>query len=512
MAPARPLALIILDGWGYREEKEANAVALAETPVFDSLLECYPHTLIHTSGEEVGLPVGLMGNSEVGHLNLGAGRVVFQEIMRISNAVRSGELFENEVLLAAIRKSREMGRKLHLMGLLSDGGVHSLQSHLYALLELARREGQRDVLIHCFLDGRDTPPHSGAGYMEELLSEIERQGVGKVATVGGRYWGMDRDRRWDRVERAHRAMVLGEGEKGSHPVEAIKRAYREEITDEFVHPTVIVDSSGEPVGKVEEGDSVIFFNFRADRAREITLALTDPEFSGFKRSAFPRVNFVCMTEYNEEFDLPVAFPPGRLENILADVMADAGLKNLRIAETEKYAHVTFFFNGGEEREFEGEKRVLIPSPSVSTYDLKPEMSAYEVTEKVVKEIKRGAFDVIILNFANPDMVGHTGKLEAAIAACSAVDSCLGQVLGALKKMGGKAIVTADHGNAELMVDPETGEPHTAHTTNPVRLVLVDDDFRGSLREGGALRDVALTMLGMLGLKSPPEMTGRDLRS
>ncbi len=507
----RPLALIILDGWGYRDEKKANAIKLASTPFYDSLLEKYPHTLIHASEERVGLPAGQMGNSEVGHLNIGAGRVVYQEIVRINKAIETGEFFENVALLSAMRKAKERGKALHLIGLLSDGGVHSMNTHLYAIIRMARDVGVPRIYVHALLDGRDTPPRSGAGYVRELKEELEKIGAGEIATVMGRYYGMDRDNRWERTERAYRAIVFGEGKLSDDPVKAVEESYEEDVTDEFVEPVVIV-KEGKPVGSIQRGDSIIFYNFRADRARQLTRALALPEFDRFDRGEFLEPEFVCMTLYDETFDLPVAFPPHSMKNILAEVFAHHKIRNLRIAETEKYAHVTYFFNGGEEKIFESERRILIPSPSVPTYDLKPEMSAYEVADRAVSELKSGNIDVMILNFANPDMVGHTGVLEAAIKAIEAVDTNLQKVVNCVHSLGGVALVTADHGNAEIMVDPETGQPHTAHTTDPVPFILADPDYRGTLKEDRALEDIAPTMLNILGIPVPPEMTGQDIRS
>ncbi|NIO15538.1 MAG: 2,3-bisphosphoglycerate-independent phosphoglycerate mutase [Deltaproteobacteria bacterium] len=506
----RFVALVILDGWGHREEKEYNAVAMANTPFFDHIASRYPGTIIYASQERVGLPNGQMGNSEVGHLNIGAGRVVYQDFVRINKAVEGGEFFENQVLLDAMRKTREWGRPLHLIGLVSDGGVHSMDTHLLALIAMAKKNGIARVYVHALLDGRDTPPKSGAGYLSELRDEMERIGVGKIATVGGRYYGMDRDNRWERTERAYRALVFGEGIAQEDPVEAVKRSYEKGVTDEFVEPVVIV-KDGVPVGPIEHGDGIVFFNFRADRARQLTRALALPAFEKFDRGGFLEPTYVCMTLYDETFRLPVAFSPKTMKNSLGEVFTREGIRNLRIAETEKYAHVTYFFNGGEEEVFDGETRILIPSPSVPTYDLKPEMSAYEVADRAVSEIRKGAFDVMVLNFANPDMVGHTGIIEAAVAAVEAVDANLGKVVKLVLDAGGVALVTSDHGNVEIMVDPETGQPHTAHTINPVPFIVVDPHFRGRLKENRALEDIAPTILKLLGLPVPGEMTGQDIR-
>jgi len=507
----KPLMLMILDGWGINPNPEHNAVALANTPNLKRMLADYPHVPIRTSGMAVGLPEGQMGNSEVGHLNIGAGRVVYQELTRVTKAIDDGEFFSNPVLLDCIAKVKASGGRLHLSGLLSDGGVHSHNSHLYAFLELARREGLKDVFIHCLLDGRDTPPQSGSEYLAQLEAEIARIGIGKIATVMGRYYAMDRDTRWDRVEKAYNAIVHGLGELCISSKDAIEQSYASKIYDEFVVPTVICEQ-GAPVGQLMDGDGFIFFNFRSDRAREITRAIALDEFDGFERSHRPDLaGYVCLTEYDATFGLPIAFASTELVNILGGVLADAGLKQLRIAETEKYAHVTFFFNGGVETPFSGEDRALIPSPKdVATYDLKPEMSAYQVTDKLLKLLDQDAYDVIILNFANCDMVGHTGIETAAIKAVETVDDCAGRIIDKVRQMGGAVLITADHGNAEQMID-ENGEPFTAHTTNPVWLVLVDDSRKGvSLREGGRLADVAPTMLKMLGLEQPAEMAGESL--
>jgi 2,3-bisphosphoglycerate-independent phosphoglycerate mutase len=500
-----PLALIILDGFGYSPRREGNAIALARTPHLDELFKKYPNTLIEGSGRAVGLPPGQMGNSEVGHLNIGAGRIVRMDISRIDHAIETGEFFHNPALLEAMDRAK--GSALHLMGLVSHGGVHSWHEHLYALLRMAKDSGLGRVFVHAFLDGRDTPPTSGAEYVADLIEKMREYGIGRVASIIGRYYAMDRDKRWDRTEKAYRLIVFGQGRKRSDPVAAIREYYEEGITDEFMKPISIV---GGPVATIRDGDSVIFFNFRADRARQLTRAFTEENFTEFDRGPKLKIHFTCMTEYDRTFRLPVAFGPERHQMILADIFAAEGIRNLRIAETEKYAHVTYFFNGGIERPFPYEERILIPSPKVATYDLKPEMSAFEVTEEVVKAIEGDRFHVFIINYANPDMVGHTGVLEAAIKAVEVVDQCVGRVIEAIGQKGGTAIITADHGNIEQMIDPETGEPFTAHTTNPVPLVLVDN-YKGQLASGGSLQDIAPTMLGMLGLPKPPQMTGRDLR-
>jgi 2,3-bisphosphoglycerate-independent phosphoglycerate mutase len=526
-----PLVLTILDGWGYRPETKDNAVALARKPNYDKLLSEHPNTLIHTSGRYVGLPTGQMGNSEVGHLNIGAGRVVYMDITRIDLMIENGTLFSQPTLLEAMKNARTGERRLHLFGLLSDGGVHSQQEHLYALLRMAKQNGVERVFVHCLMDGRDTPPDSGAGYVEQLQQKMREYGVGKIATVIGRYYAMDRDKRWERVAKGFRAMVLGDSEvpKCVDPVLCIKDSYNKKVTDEFIMPIVCVDDKGEPVGAIRDEDSVICFNFRADRAREITRALTRnsgvtadggrelPDSAGLDaeipRDAAPKnLRYVCMTQYDADFRLPHVVPTEELHNILANILADHKLRNLRVAETEKYPHVTFFFNGGVETPFPGEDRILVPSPKVATYDMQPEMSAPEVTRKVVESIEKNSFDLIVVNFANADMVGHSGKLEPAIHAVEAVDVGLGCIYAALRQRGGAMIVTADHGNAETMVDPITGGPHTYHTTNPVPLIVVGEDSKKfTLRADGALQDISPTVLGMLGLPQPQDMTGKDLR-
>jgi len=508
-APSGPVVLVVLDGFGVRQDAGDNAIAMARTPNLARFRADWPHTTLAASGLRVGLPEGQMGNSEVGHLNLGAGRVVYMDSTRITVAVRSGELARNTAIVEAMDRTRDSGA-LHLMGLLSDGGVHSYQEHLESLLGLAKARGLSRVYVHAFLDGRDTPPSSGAGYMEKLQAYLAAGGIGRVAVVSGRYYAMDRDRRWVRVEKAWRALVLGEGRTAADPVAAVRDSYAEKVTDEFVVPTVILDRD-RPVATLRDGDSVVFFNFRADRARQLTAALTQDGFSGFPRPALPRLHFVCMTEYDESFRLPVAFPPVALRNILADVMAGAGIANLRIAETEKYAHVTYFFNGGEEKPYPGEERVLIPSAKVATYDQKPEMSAREITNALVERLGTGRHRVVVCNLANPDMVGHTGVLPAAVQAVEIVDECLGRIAEAVLAADGALLVTADHGNCELMRDPVTAQPHTAHTVNPVPFHLIQAGAEGPLRGGGALEDVAPTILGLLGLPQPVEMTGRDLR-
>ncbi|MBI5017814.1 MAG: 2,3-bisphosphoglycerate-independent phosphoglycerate mutase [Deltaproteobacteria bacterium] len=507
------VALVVLDGWGQRTETAANAVAQARTPRLTALRREFSATTLGASGLDVGLPPGQMGNSEVGHLNLGAGRVVYQDYTRINLAIENGSFYDNPALTEACRRSVEAGGALHLMGLVSDGGVHSHQRHLYALLELARRQGAGRVYVHAFLDGRDTPPQSGLGYLEALEAEMARLGVGAVATVMGRFYAMDRDTRWDRVEKAFRALSQGQGIPAGSAREAVEAAYAEGQTDEFVVPRVIRAPGGGPVAALADGDALVFFNFRSDRAREITRAFTQRNFSAFDVAGRPALSaYVTFTQYDETFDLPMAFPPERLVHLFGEVVSAAGLRQLRIAETEKYAHVTFFFNGGEETSYPGEERILVPSPrEVATYDLKPEMSAMGVADRLVAEIGGGRFDAIVVNFANLDMVGHTGILEATVRAVETVDGCVGRVVDALRARGYAAIVTADHGNAEEMWDPGTGQPHTAHTTNRVPCLLVDDRRRGArLRGDGILADVAPTLLELLGLTQPAEMSGRTL--
>lgn len=506
-----PLALVILDGWGLSSDERGNALRLASIPNFTRLQNNNPYTVLAASGERVGLPEGQMGNSEVGHLNIGAGRVVYQDITRIIRAVKTGEFYQNPVFVDGMQRVKDNGTSLHLFGLLSDGGVHSHLTHLYALLEMAKRYQLNKVYIHAFLDGRDVPPTSGLSYIERLEQKCRELAIGEIATVSGRFYAMDRDKRWERVEKAFQASVYGEGEKASSPTEAVRESYADNVTDEFVVPKVILNQQGKPKGLVRPGDVVIFYNFRADRAREITRAFVDRDFDGFTRKEYPDVYFICMTQYDATISAPVAFPPQTLNNTLGEVLADNGRKQLRIAETEKYAHVTFFFNGGVEEPNPGEDRVLIPSPEVATYDLKPEMSAYEVADAAVERIESGKYDVMILNFANPDMVGHTGVMDAAKKAVEAVDECTFKVVEAIRKMGGTALITADHGNCEQMVDPASGGPFTAHTTNEVPLILVDDSRKDAkLRKGGRLADLAPTLLDQLGLPKPAEMTGESL--
>ena len=502
-----PLALIILDGFGYRKETEGNAISMAKKPVLDEVFRKHPHTLIGASGMDVGLPDGQMGNSEVGHTNIGAGRIVYQELTRITKAIQDGTFFENEAFLHAVDQCKWFGSTLHIFGLMSDGGVHSHLDHICALLELAKREGLKKVCVHCFMDGRDTPPTSGKGYVQTIQDKIDELGVGCIATVSGRYYAMDRDKRWDRLERAYSAIVYGQGELYPSATAGIQASYDKGVTDEFIEPFIVTENAF-----IRRDDAVIFANFRPDRAREITRALVDPDFDGFAREEgnLP-IKYVCMTQYDATMpNVEVAFKPQSLENTFGEYIAEKGLTQLRIAETEKYAHVTFFFNGGVEKEYKNEDRALIKSPSVATYDLKPEMSAYEVTDEVVRRIEADKYDVIILNFANCDMVGHTGVIPAAVKAVEAVDTCVGRVLEALEAHGGCALVTADHGNADQMLDTDGKSPFTAHTTNPVPLALVGRSDVKALAEGGVLADLAPTMLDLLGLEKPEEMTGHSL--
>jgi 2,3-bisphosphoglycerate-independent phosphoglycerate mutase len=506
----KPLVLTILDGWGYSAAIEGNAIALARKPTYDHLIQTYPNTLVNTSGPFVGLPEGQMGNSEVGHMNMGAGRVIYMDVTRIDLLISTGEFFESPVLLNAMRKAE--GHRLHLLGLCSDGGVHAQLTHLFALLEMAKKHGLKDVFIHCFMDGRDTPPESGASYIQQVESKLRALGVGKIASVSGRYYAMDRDKRWERVERAFRAMVLGDGLKVQSPLEAVRNSYQHGITDEFIEPFTIVNSRNEPIGLIRDDDSVLMYNYRADRAREITMALTDLSLEKPARPLVPKnLTYTMMTQYDKSFGLPFVLPPEHPDNILADVMEKANWKNLRVAETEKYAHVTYFFNGGNEKPYGGEERELVASPKVATYDLQPEMGAREITAKVVHAIEKGGFDVIVMNFANADMVGHSGKLAPTIEACEAVDKGLSEIYAALKRAGGSWLLTADHGNAEMMVDPVTHGPHTYHTLNPVPLIFMSNEAV-KLRSGGALQDIAPTILGILGLEQPKQMKGSDLRS
>ncbi len=508
MRSKRSVVLIVLDGVGHREEREGNAVALAQMPTWRAVLARRPNALIHTSGRAVGLPDGQMGNSEVGHLNLGAGRVVQQDMVRISDAITDGSFFENATLRGICAAARQPGATLHLMGLIGNGGVHALGEHLIALLDLAQREGVARVAIHALLDGRDTPPTSGLGFMRETVARAT--GRARVATLGGRYLGMDRDHRWERVKKWYDAVVRGIGVPADDPVQAVSDAYARGETDEFITPVVLHDG-GKPVSPLRDGDAVFCFNFRSDRMRQIVRALMDPGFTHFDVSGRPRLTLATMTQYDETFSYPVAFPPFSLACGVSEVVSQAGMRQFHTSETEKYPHVTFFFNGGVEHPFPGEERSLIPSPRVATYDLKPEMSAVEVTDGLCRAIESETYDFILCNYANGDMVGHTGVLDAAILAVECVDRCLTRVLASAEQAGARVILTADHGNCEMMIDPITGGPHTSHTTNPVPFTIVDPEGDRSIRSGGALCDVGPTMLAMLGLPQPTQMTGRDLR-
>ncbi|CAG7650276.1 2,3-bisphosphoglycerate-independent phosphoglycerate mutase [Paenibacillus allorhizosphaerae] len=509
MSRPKPVALIILDGFGLRGDIQGNAVAQAKKPNYDRYWAEYPNTTLTACGEAVGLPEGQMGNSEVGHLNIGAGRTVYQDLTRISKSIRDGEFFDNETILGAIRHAKENGKKLHLYGLLSDGGVHSHIAHLFALLEVCKRERFEEVYIHAFLDGRDVAPDSAVKYMEQLQAKIAEIGTGRIATVQGRYYAMDRDKRWERTEKSYRAMVYGEGPQYQDPMAAIKESYERSVFDEFVMPTVITKADGTPVGLVESGDSVVFFNFRPDRAIQLSQVFTNSDFRGFDRGdkAPHDLHYVCLTLFSETVGGYVAYKPKNLDNTLGEVLVQNNLKQLRIAETEKYPHVTFFFSGGRDVELPGETRILISSPKVATYDLQPEMSAYEVAEAAVKEIEAERQDVIILNFANPDMVGHSGLLEPTIKAVEATDDCLGKVVDAVLAKGGVALITADHGNADVVTNPD-GTRNTAHTTNPVPFILTSKHV--TLRNDGILADIAPTMLELLGVAQPEEMSGKSL--
>ena len=506
----KPTVLMILDGYGLNDRHDGNAVYEAKTPVMDGLMKDYPFVKGNASGLAVGLPDGQMGNSEVGHMNMGAGRIVYQELTRITKEIQDGDFFKNEALLSAMKNAKDNDSAIHFMGLLSDGGVHSHNTHLYGLLEMAKREGLKKVYVHCFLDGRDTPPASGKGYVEQLVDKMKEIGVGQVATVMGRYYAMDRDNRWDRVELAYNAMVKGEGAEAACGICAVQNSYDNGKNDEFVVPAV-VKKDGAPVATIKDKDSVIFFNFRPDRAREITRAFCADEFDGFAREKRLDLTYVCFTEYDETIpNKEVAFHKVSITNTFGEFLAAHNMTQARIAETEKYAHVTFFFNGGVEEPNKGEDRILVKSPKVATYDLKPEMSAYEVCDKLVAAIKSDKYDVIVINFANPDMVGHTGVIEAAVKAIEAVDECVGKAYEALKEADGQMFICADHGNAEYMIDEETKEPFTAHTTNPVPFILVNADPAYKLKEGGCLADIAPTLIELMGMEQPAEMTGTSL--
>ena len=505
----KPTVLLILDGYGERKEKDGNAIALANTPVMDKLKKEFPYVEGQASGLFVGLPDGQMGNSEVGHMNMGAGRIVYQELTRITKAIEDGDFFENKALKEAVEHCKKENTALHFMGLVSSGGVHSHIGHIYGLLELAKRAGLKKVYLHAFLDGRDTPPDSGKSFLMDVEKKMQELGVGEIATISGRYYAMDRDKNYDRVEKAYRAMVDGTGEKASSVEEAIDASYAKKVYDEFVLPTVIEKDGA--VHTVSDGDAMIFFNFRPDRAREICHAFCDDEFNFFNRGARKKVFFVCFTDYDPTIpNKLVAFEKEEIHNTLGEVVSNLGKNQLRIAETEKYAHVTFFFNGGKEEPYKNEDRILVPSPKeVPTYDLKPEMSCYTVTEKLTEAIRSGKYDLVVANFANPDMVGHTGVLSAAIKAIEVVDECMGKVVDAVESMHGNLFILADHGNADIMIDEKTGEPYTAHTTNPVPFILVSDE-KHKLREGGCLADVAPTLLELMGIPQPKEMTGKSL--
>lgn len=503
--------LMILDGFGLNDRHDGNAIYQANTPNIDALEKNYPFVKGYASGLAVGLPDGQMGNSEVGHMNMGAGRIVYQELTRITKEIEDGDFFKNPALLAACENCRKKDSALHMWGLVSDGGVHSHNTHLYGLLELAKREGLKKVYVHCFMDGRDTSPISGKGYVEELAEKMKEIGVGRIASVTGRFYAMDRDKRWQRVERAYRALTEGTGNHFTCPVEGIQASYDAEVTDEFIEPIVVTDESGAPVATVQEGDSVIFFNFRPDRAREITRAFLDDEFTGFNREQIKDLTYICFTDYDPTIPhYQVAFEKQHLNNTFGEYLASLGKKQLRLAETEKYAHVTFFFNGGVEPPNEGEERILVPSPKVATYDLQPEMSAPGVCDNLVEAIRSDKYDVIIINFANCDMVGHTGIMEAAIQAVETVDGCVGRTVEALKETGSQMFLCADHGNSDQMIDYETGEPFTAHTTNPVPFILINADPAYTLKEGGKLCDIVPTLLELMGIPQPKEMTGRSL--
>ena len=506
----KPTVLMILDGYGLNKDCKGNAVCLGKTPVMDSLMKEYPFVEGYASGLQVGLPDGQMGNSEVGHLNMGAGRIVYQDLTKITKSIQDGDFFENKALLAACDNVKKNDSALHMFGLVSDGGVHSHIEHIYGVLELAKRQGIEKVYVHCFLDGRDTPPASGKDYVAQLESKMSEIGVGKVASVMGRYYAMDRDNRWDRVEKAYNVLVKGEGNTCESATAGIQASYDAEVTDEFVVPTAVVEN-GAPVATIKENDSVIFFNFRPDRAREITRTFCDDAFDGFARGERINTTFVCFTEYDVTIgNKQVAFVKEEIKNTFGQFLADNGMTQARIAETEKYAHVTFFFNGGVEEPNKGEDRILVKSPKVATYDLQPEMSAFEVCDKLVNAIKSDKYDVIIINFANPDMVGHTGVEAAAIKAVEAVDECVGRTVEAIKEVDGQMFICADHGNAEQLIDPETGDAFTAHTTNPVPFILVNADPAYKLREGGCLADIAPTLIELMGMEQPKEMTGKSL--
>ena len=502
--------LMILDGFGNNPKTEGNAIKLAKTPNIDGLMNKYPTSEIYTSGLHVGLPDGQMGNSEVGHTNIGAGRIVYQELTRITKSIEDGDFFKIEELTGAIENCKKNNSKLHILGLISDGGVHSHITHLYALLELAKRNDFKDVYVHCFLDGRDTPQASAKEYVTQLEEKMQELGVGKVATLSGRFYSMDRDKRWERIKRGYDVLVNGQGEKNKSATDAIEKSYEKGVYDEFVEPIVIVDDNDNPVAQIEDKDSVIFYNYRPDRARQITRTLVDPEFNEFETKKMD-LYYVCFTSYDATMpNVKIAFKKEELKNIFGEVVANNNLTQLRIAETEKYAHVTYFFNGGIEQQFPGEDRILVPSPKVATYDMQPEMSAYEVTDKVCEALESDKYDVVILNYANTDMVGHTGKMDAAIKAVETIDECVGRVVEIIERKKGNLIITADHGNIEQMIDYKTGEPHTAHTTNPVPIILIVENSPYKIKPNGVLADLAPTMLELMNVEQPKEMTGHSL--
>ena len=509
-----PVVLVVLDGWGLRAEKDYNAIKLARTPIYSSLLETFPHSALTASGEDVGLPAGQMGNSEVGHMTMGAGRVIYQDLTRIDKSIRDSDFSTKPPLVEAMNRCTSAARALHLVGLVSPNGVHSHQRHLYALIDLAARHKLQRVFVHALTDGRDTSPTGGARFVAELEAVMTRAGTGRVASVGGRYYGMDRDKRWERTKKFYDAMTAtqnGSPHRASSAVEYIQKSYEGGITDEFIEPATIIDAADSPIGPVRDGDSVVFFNYRSDRARQLTRALAFDDFDGFERRPYPKIAITTMTQYDPTFTFPIVFPPQALTGRFGEVIADLGLTNLRVAETEKYAHVTYFFNCGIEKPYAGEDRILVPSQKVPTYDMAPEMSAAGICDTLVNDLDGRKHDVIICNFANADMVGHTGKLEAAVQAVETLDRCLARIVRAVRNAGGTLIITADHGNAEQMWDPVANEPHTAHTSNPVPVILIDDVKGVRLRDGGSLRDIAPTMLAMLGIHQPKEMTGTDLR-
>ena len=511
MSRRGPLVLVVLDGWGLREERAGNAIKLARTPTYLELLDRFSHSSLQASGEHVGLPRGQMGNSEVGHITMGAGRVVYQDLTRIDKSVKDGDFFEKPALVDAMTRCQGDTHALHLVGLVSPNGIHSHTRHLYALIDMAARYKLARVYVQGFTDGRDTSPNGGAGFFGELEQVMSKAETGQVASVGGRYYGMDRDNRWERTQKAYDAMVCGQGPRGRSAVEYIRKSYEAGVTDEFVEPGTIVDANDQPIGPIRDGDSVIFFNFRSDRARQLTRALALDEFAGFERRPHPKIHMTTMTQYDRTFTFPVVFPPQSLSGSFAEVIAAQNMTNLRVAETEKYPHVSYFFNCGIEKPYPGEDRILVPSPKVPTYDLQPEMSAKGITDNLVNDVEGRKHDVIICNFANADMVGHTGNLDAAVAAVETIDACLARIVRAVRDADGILIVTSDHGNAEEMWNSELNEPHTAHTCNPVPVIVVQDVKGMRLRDGCSLRDIAPTMLGILGVPAPKEMTGQDLR-